>query len=65
MWTDANQAYPLEVLAKDYIIRLQVDFVDLYTIAMIAQNTVSRAESWILRSAAVDNYCQHRATIQD
>ena len=65
MWTDTNQAYPLEVLAKDYIIRLQVDFVDLYTIAMIAQNTVSRAESWILRSVAVDNYYQRRATIQD
>jgi hypothetical protein len=65
MWTAANQAYPLEVLAKDYIIRLQVDFVDLYTIAMIAQNTVSRAESWILRSAAADNYYQRRATIQD
>jgi hypothetical protein len=41
MWTAANQAYPLEVLAKDYIIRLQVDFVDLYTIAMIAQNALS------------------------
>ncbi len=65
MWTAANQACPLEVLAKDYIIRLQVDFVDLYTIAMIAQNTVSRAESWILRSAAVDNYYRRPATIQD
>jgi len=65
MWTAANQDYPLDGLAKDYIIRLQIDFVDLYTIAMIAQNTVSRAESWILRSAAAYNYYQRRATIQD
>jgi hypothetical protein len=65
MWIVANQAYPLDGLAKDYVTRLQVDFVDLHTIAMIAQNAVSRTEYWILRSAAADNYCQRRATIQD
>jgi len=45
MWTTANQANPSDGLAKDYIIRLQVDSVDFYTIAMIAQNTVSKAKS--------------------
>lgn len=65
MWTAANQAFPSDGLATDYIIRLQVDFVDPHTIAMIAQNIVSRAESWILRSVTADNYYQRRATIQD
>ncbi|GIS89295.1 MAG: hypothetical protein CM1200mP18_20050 [Gammaproteobacteria bacterium] len=41
MWTAANQAFPSDGLATDYIIRLQVDFVDPHTIAMIAQNIVS------------------------
>jgi len=45
MWTTANQANPSDGLATDYIIRLQVDSVDFYTIAMIAQNTVSKAKS--------------------
>ena len=57
--------HPVGSTCDDSGNRLQVDFVDLYTIAMIAQNTVSKAKSWILRSAAADNYYQRRATIQD
>ena len=38
-------AHPVGSTCDDSGNRLQVDFVDLYTIAMIAQNTVSKAKS--------------------